>query len=74
MTLNNCPLNTKVKVLEIGQIDDSVKFRLQELGLGPQSEIKVLQTGISGAKVIARGSSRIAIDAKLADRISVELA
>ncbi len=71
MNLKDCPLHTKVRIVDPAA-DEKFSLRLQELGIRPGAEFtKVNRSSVSGV-VINVGGTRIAVDHGSARRMIVE--
>jgi Fe2+ transport system protein FeoA len=73
MNLNNCPVGDYVQIKKILIDDKDISFRLMEMGLAPSNIVKIIQNGVCGGKIVARGRTRIGIDSKTAEKVDVEL-
>ena len=70
MRLHTCPPGTDVEVIALG-LQDAALLRANELGLRAGSTLRVLHTGPLGARVIALGGARLAIDGGTASGVEV---
>lgn len=73
MTLRDCPRGVRVVVDDV-DLDDRHRFRLREIGLARGVELRVIQRGVFGGRVIAFGDERIALDGGTARAVHVRLA
>lgn len=73
MTLRDCPRGVRVVVDDV-DLDDRHRFRLREIGLARGVELRVVQRGVFGGRVIAFGDERIALDGDTARAVHVRLA
>lgn len=71
MKLKDCKIGESIIVENI-DLESDYCFRLREIGITEGVSLKVCQTCSFGGKVIAKGTERIGIDAKLADAINVK--
>lgn len=70
MDLADCPLDTDVTVLAVDP-DCEACLRMRELGLRVGTCVRVTHRGPAGARVVAVGATRVAVDALTAARIAV---
>ncbi len=70
MHLADCPLDIDVTVLAVDPACEAC-LRMRELGLRVGTCIRVTHRGPAGARVVAVGASRVAVDALTASRIAV---
>ena len=70
MTLRDCPRGVRVVVDDV-DLDDRHRFRLREIGLARGVELRVVQRGVFGGRVIAFGGERVALDGNTARAVHV---
>lgn len=70
MTLRDCPRGVRV-VVDGVDLDDRHRFRLREIGLARGVELRVVQRGVFGGRVIAFGGERVALDGDTARAVRV---
>ena len=71
--LSKCPRNSRGRLVRI-DVDPHHRLRLQELGLRPGMEFYLANRAAFGGVVLNIAGTRIAIDARSATRIDVEVA
>ena len=74
MTLNQAPLNTTLVLVGSQNLDDAQARRLSALGLRAGAQVRLVQRLAGGARVVAVAGSRVAIGAKILDKLTVEAA
>jgi ferrous iron transport protein A len=72
MQLHTCAPGAEVEVVALG-LHESAQLRAGELGLRVGSRVRVLHRGPLGARVIALGGSRLAIDGATAAGVEVRV-
>lgn len=55
-------------------LDERHRFRLYEIGLTPGTQLRIMQRGAFGGRVVALGGERVALDHGTAQAIRVRLA
>ncbi|MCV2396303.1 ferrous iron transport protein A [Actinotalea sp. M2MS4P-6] len=70
MQLRTCPPGVEVEVVSLG-LHEAALLRAGELGLRVGSTLRVLHRGPLGARVIALGGARLAIDGGTAAGVEV---
>ncbi|WP_115728599.1 FeoA family protein [Actinomyces culturomici] len=73
MLLSKCPRNSRGRLTRI-DVEPAFRLRLQELGLRPGTEFYVANRAAFGGVVLNIAGTRVAVDAKSAKRIDVEVA
>ena len=74
MTLNQAPLNTTLVLVGSTNLDDAQARRLSALGLRTGAQVRLVQRLAGGARVVAVAGARVAIGAKIHDKLNVEAA
>ncbi len=74
MTLNQAPLNTTLVLVGSTNLDDAQARRLSALGLRTGAQVRLVQRLAGGARVVAVAGARVAIGAKILDKLNVEAA
>lgn len=69
-SIGACPLNEAVVVTSV-DLDHRHVFRLQELGVGVGSRVRVVQKSAFGGRVVAHGRERLALDGQTALHVRV---
>ncbi len=70
MQLRTCPPGADVEVVSVG-LQDAALLRASELGLRVGTTLRVLHRGPLGARVVALGGARLAIDGGTAAGVEV---
>lgn len=70
--LANAKRNDLVKITNVN-LDDKFCLRLREMGIVEGAKLKLANRGAFGSRVLAKGYERVAIDAKCAKCIEVEV-
>ncbi|WP_062379960.1 FeoA family protein [Demequina pelophila] len=73
MNLSDCTAGTVARVRAISA-ESTVALRLREMGLRPGARIRLAGVGAAGARIVAIGAARLAIDATTSRHIEVEAA
>ncbi len=71
MTLAECPADADLRVVGVA-LDPAVRLRMREIGVHDGAVVRVWRRSAFGGRVVAVGSSRIALDAGTARRVHVE--
>ncbi|MCF2711643.1 MAG: FeoA family protein [Schaalia hyovaginalis] len=71
--LSKCPRNSHGRLVRI-DVDPAHRLRLQELGLRPGTEFYLANRAAFGGVVLNIAGTRVAVDARSAKRIDVEIA
>lgn len=71
--LSKCPRNSYGRLVRI-DVDPAHRLRLQELGLRPGTEFYLANRAAFGGVVLNIAGTRVAVDARSAKRIDVEVA
>ena len=74
MTLKQAPLNTTLVLVGSTNLDDAQARRLSALGLRTGAQVRLVQRLAGGARVVAVAGARVAIGAKILDKLNVEAA
>ena len=68
--LCDCPRGTHA-VIDSISLDERHRFRLYEIGLAPGAQLRIMQRGAFGGRVVALGGERVALDHSTARAIRV---
>lgn len=73
MNLNECVLNVNCKIIYLDDMDDKLRYRLQEIGFFRGSVIKVLKkSGLKKTLLVNVLDSCFAIKSNMSSKIQVE--
>lgn len=71
MTLAESPAHAELRVLTM-RVEPAVRLRMREMGLHDGTVVRSWRRAAFGGRVVAVGTSRIALDAATARRVDVE--
>ena len=70
MNLITCPTGADVEIASV-TVPDAARLRLQEIGLRVGGRVRVTQRTAFGARVVAVGGTRLALDRATAAAVTV---
>ncbi|MDM8083524.1 ferrous iron transport protein A [Cellulomonas cellasea] len=71
MNLAQSPVDARARVVDL-DTEQSMRLRMNELGLRVGAVVRVTQRAAFGGRVVAIGAQRFAVDGQTAARIHVE--
>ncbi len=70
MALSDCPRGMHA-VIDGIDLDERHRFHLYEIGLAPGAQLRIMQRGAFGGRVVALGGERVALDNGTAQAIRI---